>query len=142
MPILPDRTRLRIVRDAATPIAGAQTVVSDESSVPFGTRILSALAKFVWVGGGTSVKVYVQTSLDGGSTWIDIMCFAFAGTTANKASAVKTNIALAAGVTPTDGTLTDNTILDGLIGDRIRVKYIVAGTYTGATTLSVAVATT
>lgn len=87
--------------------------------------------------GGTSIKAYVQTSVDQGATWCDIMCFAFANTAASKVSAVLATVALAAGVAPTDGTLADNTILTGLLGDRFRVKYVTVGTYSGSTTLTV-----
>lgn len=98
---------------------------------------LAVEAKFVYGAGGTDCKVWVQTSLDGGITWIDIMCFAFLLATASKVSAVNTQIALAAGVTPTDGTLGDNTILNGLLGDRVRLKITTTGVYAG-TTLTVA----
>ena len=36
---------------------------------------------------------------------------------------------LAAAYVPTDGTLTDDTVKDGLLGDQLRVKLIVVGTY-------------
>ena len=47
------------------------------------------------------------------------------------------SIPMAANVTPTDGALSDNTILDGLIGDRLRVKTVVVGTYSGTSTLAI-----
>jgi hypothetical protein len=81
--------------------------------------------------------VFVQTSVDNGSTWIDIMQFAFATTTVTKISGVRPYIALAANVTPTDGALSDNTILDGVIGDRLRVKTVVVGTYSSTSTLDI-----
>jgi hypothetical protein len=87
--------------------------------------------------GGTAAKVYVQTSLDGGTTWIDIISFAFATSTASKVSAVTTAIALAAAGTPGDGALADNTILSGLIGDQIRAKVVTTGTYVGTTLMNV-----
>ena len=90
---------------------------------------------FVYVSGGTTIKAWLQTSFDQGVTWTDIANFA--GTTASlrrlynlSALTPKTSI-----VTPTDGTLTDNTAVDGLLGDRLRVKYTSTGTYTGATFL-------
>lgn len=102
-----------------------------------GATYLAVEAIFAWGSGGTAAKVYVQTSLDGGTTWIDIMCFAFATAIASKVSAVTVNIALAAAGTPGDGALADNTILTGLIGDQIRAKVVTTGTYAGGTTLSV-----
>lgn len=90
---------------------------------------LAASAKFTYGSGGTNATAYVQTSLDGGLTWVDIMSFQFLTTTATKVSAVNTTVALAAGVTPTDGSLSANTILNGLLGDRLRVKLTTTGTY-------------
>ncbi len=120
-----------------TTLAAAGTFIGEMYRLPFGTKSLSLLSKFVRAAGGTSTKVYLQTSLDVGVTWVDIACHAFLITTATKATAVKNNIATAAAVTPADGALADDTILDGLIGDRIRVKYIVAGTYSGASSITV-----
>jgi hypothetical protein len=112
--------------------------------VPIGTYIsehhavyLAVRAAFTYGSGGTNTTVYVQTSLDEGVTWIDIMSFQFTTSTATKISAVSTAVALAAAVTGTDGSLTVNTILNGLLGDRVRLKYTTTGTYGGGTTLGV-----
>jgi hypothetical protein len=103
----------------------------------FGLRGLMVQAAFVYGSGGTTAKYWIQTSLDAGASWIDVMCFAFTTATAKKVSGVRMDIALAAGITPTDGTLADNTILDGLLGDRIRVKYTTVGTYAGSSTIAI-----
>lgn len=102
-----------------------------------GMKYLLLQAAFVYGSGGTTAKAYVQTSLDGGATWIDIACFAFATASGTKVSALSMLVALAAAVTPTDGSIADNTILNGLLGDRLRVKYVTTGTYAGGTTLTV-----
>ena len=115
---------------------GAGTFTSDEVSIPYGADLVQVQSTFVRAGGGTTTDVFIQTSLDNGSTWIDIMQFALATTTATRVSAVRSSIALSANVTPTDGALTDNTILDGLIGDRLRAKTVVVGTYSGASSLA------
>lgn len=114
---------------------GAGTYTSDEVSIPYGVDLLACQATFTRAGGGTTCDVFIQTSLDNGSTWIDIIQFALATTTVTKISAVRSSIAMAANVTPTDGALTDNTILDGLLGDRIRAKTVVVGSYSGASAL-------
>jgi hypothetical protein len=115
----------------------AGTYISSEVSIPLGASVILAQSVFVRGGGGTSCDVFVQTSVDNGSTWIDVMQFAFTTTTVTKISGVRPYIALAANVTPTDGALSDNTILDGLIGDRLRVKTVVVGTYSSTSTLDV-----
>ena len=67
--------------------------------------------------------VYLQTSLDEGGTWADIANFHFTGFDLTKIHAVVGTTALAANITPTEGTIADNTILSGLIGDKLRVRY-------------------
>jgi len=121
-----------------TVLAGNVTVVSDIYKLPFGTKTLAVLAKFVRAAGGGTLDVYIQTSLDGGATWMDIMNLTFGITTANQIGVVKTDIAVAAAVVPADAALTDDTILDGVLGDRIRCKYVAAGTaYSGASHITV-----
>lgn len=102
-----------------------------------GMQSLAVQATVAVAASGSSIDAFVQTSLDGGATWIDIMNFHFVNTPGSKVSAVTVNIALAAAVTPGDGALTANTILTGLLGDRLRVKYVTVGTYSGGTTLAV-----
>lgn len=118
-------------------ITAAQAAQTSAVILLPGLKGLLVHASFVYGSGGTSAKYWIQTSLDLGTTWVDVMCFAFATTTAKKVSGVRMDIALAAGITPTDGTLADNTILDGLLGDRLRVKYTTVGTYAGTTTIAI-----
>jgi hypothetical protein len=40
-------------------------------------------------------------------------------------------------VAATDGTSADNATVNGVLGDRVRVKYITTGTYSGATSIAV-----
>jgi len=121
----------------STTLAAATTVTGDDIGVPEGWRGLSVQAVFTRAGGGTTCDVFIQTSLDDGTTWVDIAQFAFTTTTATRIHGVRSAIALAANVTPTDGSLADNTILDGLMGDRVRCKYVTVGTYTGASSIKV-----
>lgn len=123
----------QLISMTATDIGTAGTFTTTPVTQISGMSYMAVQAALTMGLGGTSCSVYVQTSLDGGVTWIDIASFAFATTTATKVSAVNTQTALAANITPTDGTLTPNTIVNGLLGDRLRVKYVVVGTYTGAT---------
>lgn len=95
---------------------------------------LSFHAIFAWGSAGTTCKAFVQTSIDG-VTWADIVCFAFGVAVLSKIAAVNV-ITPVAVLTPTDGTLADNTLVSGFIGDRIRIKRISAGTYV-ATTLNI-----
>ena len=100
-----------------------------------GLTYLVVQAKFTYGSGGTTGKFWVQTSFDKGTTWTDIQCFAFTTTSATKFQACKIYIALAANKTIGDVALADNTILDGVFGDRVKVKYTTTGTYAGSTAI-------
>lgn len=93
-------------------------------------------ARLAYGSGGTSVKVYVQTSLDQGVTPIDVACFTFLVASAVKVRNLSALTPKATDVTPTDATLTDDTSVDGILGDRFRVKVVSVGTYV-STTLTV-----
>jgi hypothetical protein len=101
-----------------------------------GMKYLIAQANFTYGSSGTTAKAWVQTSIDDGATWIDVMCFSFTTSSGIIVQAVTITTALAADTVPTDGTLAANTILSGLLGDRLRVKYTTTGTYAGGTTLA------
>lgn len=101
-----------------------------------GAYYLVVEAIFLYGAGGTTANAYIQTSLDNGLTWIDIMNFSFTTAAASKISAVVATTALAAVAVPGDGALASNTILSGLLGSRFRAKYVTTGTYTGATSLA------
>ncbi len=121
-------------------LAGAVTadVTSGVIPAPNGGRVesLTLFAEFVRAGGGTTAQAWVQTSFDGGTTWMDIACFAFATTTANRAYHL-TPVAVTSIATPTDGTLSDNTAVNGFLGDRYRVKLTTVGTYSGASSFAI-----
>lgn len=121
------------------PVVTITTALANQLSPVFmllGMSYLAVQCVVAIATGGSSIDAYIQTSLDGGVTWIDIMNFHFVNTPGTKVSSVTANIALAAAVTPGDGALTANTILTGLLGDRIRVKWTSVGTYSGGTTLA------
>ena len=117
--------------------AAAAGVLSTPVTGLLGMQVVTAQFVFLYGADGTSVKAYLQTSFDNGTTWVDVACFAVTTTAATRHFSVRSAIAVAANYTPTDATLTDNTIKDGLLGDRLRVKYTSVGTYSGATSLAV-----
>ncbi len=117
-------------------IGAAVSAVTPDGVFGLGGSSLAVQFNFTYAAGGTNLKAWLQTSYDGGTTWNDIANFA--ATTAslrriyNLTTAAVTSIA-----TPTDGTLADNTAVNGLLGGLYRVKLTTTGTYTGATTLVV-----
>ncbi|AMS41163.1 hypothetical protein [Aminobacter aminovorans] len=92
--------------------------------------------RFAYGSGGTSTKAYLQASADQGTTWFDIACAVF-GTASETAllnfSALTPKTTQ---VNPTDGGLADDTAVDGLLSDRMRLKVVSVGTYAGNTLLS------
>lgn len=89
---------------------------------------LSLIATFTRISGGTTVKVYVQHSLDGGSTWYDKKQFAFTTSSLVKDAHISTVFGVTNG-TPTTGTMADDDIEQGTLGDQLRVVVTSTGTY-------------
>jgi hypothetical protein len=92
--------------------------------------------QFVYGSGGTTSKVYIQTTFDG-INWIDIACLAFTTTSGKRIFSLNKLEPVTTIHTPTDGAMTDNTSKDGILGKKIRTKYVTTGTYAGDTNLSV-----
>jgi hypothetical protein len=99
---------------------------------------VSSGGNFTYGSGGTSADAYIQTSLDGGTTWIDLAECNLLLASARKGYNVSGLTGGTAALAFTDGALTANTALaQGVMGNRWRVKIVSAGTYTGNTTLNV-----
>lgn len=94
-------------------------------------------ANFTYGTSGTSADAYVQTSFDGGLTWCDVANFHFTTSSAIKVYNLSGLTAVTTAVTPTDGSITANTAIDGLLGTQWRVKYASVGTYATSTSLRV-----
>lgn len=103
---------------------------------------LTVQLRFEYGTGGTDARAYVQVSLDQGSTFIDIACVLF-GTVSETAVLNFSGLTPSlfsnsppSPLAPTDGALADNTAVDGVIGDRVRVKVVTTGTFATQTLLS------
>jgi hypothetical protein len=92
---------------------------------------------FTYGSGGTSADAWVQTSIDGGTTWVDIAECGFTTSSAKKVYNLSGLTPVTSVYTPTDGTLAANTSKDGIVANWFRVKYTTVGTYAGGTTLSI-----
>ena len=93
-------------------------------------------AKFTWGSGGTTVDAYVQTSLDEGTTWIDVANFHFLLASATKVLTLS-SLTPVASFAPTNGSIASDTVKDGVFGNKWRVLVKSTGTYAGNTTLEV-----
>ena len=118
-------------------ISGAGTIVGDWITGFDGIDAASFQIQFIYGAGGSTVFVYIQTSIDQGQTPIDIWAEEFttsSGTLFVNLSAldklttptVPSNLALGSGAT-----------VDGILGDRFRAVVVSTGTYTGATIANV-----
>ncbi len=93
-------------------------------------------AKVVVAAGGGECDAYVQTRI--GDSWIDVADFHATTSSLERAFNLSTRTPVTTIATPTSGTITDNTAVDGLIGDLLRVKLVTSGSaYTGASSIKV-----
>lgn len=116
-------------------ITTAGTVACTAITSLIGMQSLTVSMRLAYGSGGTTVKAYLQTSLDGGNTWDDILCWAPANANAGKRWNFSAQTPVDA-VTPTDGAMADNTRQDGILGDRVRLKVVSTGIYAGNTVLT------
>jgi hypothetical protein len=84
---------------------------------------------FAWGSGGSTTDVYGQTSFDAGNTWQDVVHYQFSTASARVQFNVTAMQAVTSAVTPTDGTLSGNTAVQGILGPQLRLKAVSAGTY-------------
>lgn len=105
----------------------------------FGTPIaLSIQVRFTYVASAaTSVTARIQTTLDGGTTWVDIAAVGFTTASALKGVNVSGLVSVTTPASLLDGSLTSNTVQEGFLGDEYRVKIDSVGTYGSGTQLAV-----
>ncbi|SRR5579883_913896 len=86
--------------------------------------------------GGSTINVFIQTSIDQGQSWFDVANVSFA-TTPGVQVLNLSGLDKAVPVTPGNLTLSSGTILDGPLGDRLQAVVISTGTYGAGTLVSV-----
>lgn len=118
-------------------IGAAATQVGDWTTTDLdGLLAMTAQLRLAYGSGGTTVRAYLQTSLDEGTTAIDIACVLFGTASEHAVLNFSALTPKTTQVTPTDAGLTDDTAVDGILGDRFRLKVVSTGTYGGSTVLS------
>ena len=122
-----------IVLMPTTAFTTAATVTGKTFNI--GTDVTSISIQWIFVrgGGGTTLDAYLQTSLDGGTTWTDI--YNCKKTTTSENTISVNIVAAVVDKDNTDATLADNTAENGIIGSLIRIKFVTTGTYTGTSTI-------
>lgn len=98
-----------------------------------GMTSLTVWANFNFGATGTTTAAIIQTSLDQGTTWIDIIRFDF--TTADRKAHATVGV-FSAGAVTTLAALSAEGKLDNVLGDRIRAKVTTTGTHSGNTSLA------
>lgn len=121
------------ITTAVTAAVGDSSYASVDLS---GVLAASFSFRLQWGSGGTTVRAWAQTSLDQGTTWIDIACVLFGTASEHAVINLSGLTPKTTQVTPTDGALADDIAVDGILGDRFRIKYTTTGTYAGSTVLS------
>lgn len=117
-------------------VTTAGTQIGDWVDGLDGLLALASQIRLAYGSGGTSIKVYLQTSLDEGTTAIDIASFTFTTASLVKARNHSALTPKTTDVTPSDTALTDDTSVDGVLGERFRIKLVSVGTYAGSTVIS------
>lgn len=116
-------------------ITGAGTTEVTPVRYLQGMLAATVTLQFIHGTGGTAVRAYLQTTIDQGRTWIDIASRLFGVTSQYEAFNIS-KLEPVEGITPTDGSLTDDTTLQGILGDELRLLVRVTGTYGGQTMLT------
>lgn len=104
----------------------AQTAIEDLD----GMTAVTIEASFAYGSGGTTCKVWVQTSFDGGTTWRDVAEFDFTTATAVKVANLSGLLSKAVSAY---AALSSEGVTDGVLGDRLRAKVTSTGTYANTT---------
>lgn len=118
------------VDEAGTQIGSAEEGLEGLLAVAF-------QARFSYGAGGTSCTLFIETTLDQGTTWFAVARLLF--TTASEVQIV--NLSALTPVTvptvPEVPTSAIDTVFDGPLGDRFRAKVVTTGTYSGSTLLTI-----
>lgn len=124
--------RIRLLETIAVPADGTHT--SDPVTKGLSNAgIITAQAALVRGSGGTSIALYLQTSIDNGATWIDIARFDFAAASARRVQTISAIAPVGIPIIPTDAGLAAGGVIDGVLGDMVRAKYVVSGSYASST---------
>ncbi len=117
-----------LIATALTGAVAAQAATEVDSLD--GMNAVTLLAEMLGGSGGTSINLLAQTTLDGGTTWLDIALFTFANTAGKKWAVLQGNAAKAVAVYTA---LAAEGVNDGLLGPAIRGVITSVGTYANTT---------
>jgi hypothetical protein len=124
---------------ASKAITGAATYKSDVMTLGADARAAIVQLKFAVTGAGTSALAIIETTIDAGTTWGAVCSGAFhttAGITEAYVAVVRTASFSELGGSWMEfiAAATDEIYLDGILGDRIRIKLVTVGVYNATLT--------
>lgn len=90
---------------------------------------------FVAGSGGTNCAVVIETSINQGTTWIEVYRALFTTSNGNRVVNLSALTPVTSPYAP--AALSNDTVKDGILGDRLRSKVTSTGTYTGNASVSV-----
>ena len=100
-----------------------------------GMTSVTVSARLAYGSGGTTAVCVVQTSINQGTTWVDVARFDFSTAGAEK---VVNLSGLTARTSPLSvAALASEGCNDGILGDRLRAVVTTTGTYAGSTVASI-----
>jgi hypothetical protein len=117
-------------------ITAAGTITGDWVEDLDGLLALAFQVRLAWGSGGSTIRAYLQTSFDDGTTAVDIANVLFGAASETTLLNFSALTPKTTQVTPTNGALADDTAVDGILGNRFRLKLVSTGTYAGQTVLS------
>lgn len=91
---------------------------------------LTLVATFGYGSGGTTASATVQTSADGGTTWLDIARFDFTTASAKKVANLSGLLSKAVAAY---AALASEGVFDGVLGTQLRAMVTTTGTYVNST---------
>lgn len=117
--------------------AGTYTNANGPLSDLAGLDAVTLQISLAGAAGGSTINVYIQTSIDQGQTWFDVANVAFTTTPGVALVNLSGLDKLTTPTAPSNLALTSNTVLDGPLGDRLQAVVVSTGAYTGNTLVSV-----
>lgn len=124
-----------LTAEVITSATDSQNATQEYLSSLEGMLAATISVNFVYGSGGTNCRVMVETTLDQGTTWVEVARLLF--TTASEHNVVNLSALTPVTTVYTPAALSDDSVKDGVFGDRWRAKVTSTGTYAGNTSVAV-----
>jgi hypothetical protein len=102
-----------------------------------GLDAVTLQVRFAYGSGGTQTNVFIQTSVDQGQSFFDIANIEFTTSSGVELVNLSGLNSVTTPTAPSNLALSNNTVLNGPIGDRLQACVVSTGTYAGQTLVAV-----